>query len=687
VASTAWPSRLVLTAVSVTFGLRLLVGAPGWSAAGVTTTVVGNGEAGYSGDGGPAAAARLNEPRMITFDGYGAMYIADTFNHVIRKVDPSGVISTFAGAYPGPIPATEENCPSGFAGDGGPARLASLRCPHSVVVAPDGAAIIADSGNNRVRRVDINGVITTVAGTGESGFSGDGGPATAARLKHPKGLALAPDGSLLIADSLNNRIRRVDRYGIITTIAGTGAETVSGDGGPATAASLKRPRTLAVSPDGSVLVAEPLANRIRRIDPQGIISTVAGTGAAGFGGDGGSAVQALLHTPRGVGVDEAGNVYIADSLNNRIRRVDTNGVITTAAGDGRRAFAGDGGPAASAPLAGPRAVTVTSGGDLYVADTYNFRIRRIAGVAVPSAPPVPPPGPVPPAVTPSPSEMPAPSADNGPTVAEDPPGVQDPPPPQPAPPAEPIPPPSPRSAESGYWIISVDGHIYGFGAATNLGEPLGRARSDVEPTPSGRGYWVLAEDGGVFAYGDAESFGRPTVPARYVSMSATPTGKGYWIFTDRGEVFRFGDAAFYGDLAAVRLNGPALDSVATPSGRGYWMVASDGGIFSFGDAAFTGSMGGKKLNAPVQSLVPDSDGKGYWLVASDGGIFAFDAPFRGSMGGSRLNEPVVGMVRYGDGYLMVGADGGIFNFSNLPFAGSLGDRPPNSPVVAVAALP
>ncbi|HEV8628193.1 MAG TPA: NHL repeat-containing protein [Acidimicrobiia bacterium] len=657
----------MLATVLVTFGLRLLVGAPGWSAAAVITTVAGNGQPGYSGDGGPAATARLNEPRMMTVDGNGAMYIADTFNHVIRKVDPSGVISTFAGFYPGPTPATEENCPSGFGGDGGPARLASLRCPHSVIVGPDGAVIIADSGNQRIRRVDINGVITTVAGTGESGFSGDGGPATAARLKDPKGLALAHDGSVLIADSLNNRIRRVDGYGVITTIAGTGAETDSGDGGPATAASLTRPRTLAVTADGSILVAEPWANRIRRIDPQGIISTVAGSGAAGFAGDGGAAAQAMLHTPRGVGADEAGNVYIADSLNNRIRRVDTNGVITTIAGDGRRAFAGDGGPAASAPLAGPRAVTVTASGDLYVADTYNFRIRRIAGV-------------VPPTVTPPPLEMPAPPVDNAPTVAQDP-LVQNPPP------SQPTPPPSPVSTESGYWMISADGHIYGFGTATNLGEPLGPARSDIEPTPSGRGYWVLAEDGGVFAYGDAESFGRPTVSGRYVSMSATPTGKGYWTFTDRGEVFAFGDAAFYGDLAAVRLNGPVVDSVATPSGRGYWMVASDGGMFAFGDATFHGSTGAMKLNRSVLSMAPDPDGAGYWLVASDGGIFAFDAPFYGSMGATRLNKPVSGMVTGPAGYLMVAEDGGVFAFGNVAFHGSLGARPPASPVVAVAMLP
>jgi hypothetical protein len=244
---------------------------------------------------------------------------------------------------------------------------------------------------------------------------------------------------------------------------------------------------------------------------------------------------------------------------------------------------------------------------------------------------------------------------------------------------------------SGYWALTSDGHVYNFGDALQHGNATTGA-VDLEPTPTGTGYWTLNRDGRVQAFGDAPKLGdvdpgtlaKGETPA---SLSATPSGRGYWVFTNRGRTIGFGDAAQFGDMSQVKLNGPVLGSVATPTGRGYYMVASDGGIFAFGDAAFAGSMGGKPLNKPVQSLVPDSDGKGYWLVASDGGIFAFDAPFRGSMGATKLNKPVVGMVRYGDGYLMVGADGGIFNFSTSPFSGSLGDKPPASPVVAVAALP
>ena len=243
---------------------------------------------------------------------------------------------------------------------------------------------------------------------------------------------------------------------------------------------------------------------------------------------------------------------------------------------------------------------------------------------------------------------------------------------------------------TGYWALGSDGQVYNFGDAAALGNGSSGA-VHLEPTPTGKGYWVLNRSGTVQAFGDATPLGNVDMAKlakgeQPASLSATPTGKGYWVFTNRGRVLTFGDATFLGDMSQTKLNGPVLGSVATPSGKGYYMVASDGGIFAFGDATFAGSMGGKKLNAPVQSLVPDSDGYGYWLVASDGGIFAFDAPFRGSMGGTRLNKPVVGMVRYGDGYLMVGADGGIFNFSTSPFAGSLGDKPPASPVVAVAAL-
>jgi myo-inositol-hexaphosphate 3-phosphohydrolase len=251
--------------------------------------------------------------------------------------------------------------------------------------------------------------------------------------------------------------------------------------------------------------------------------------------------------------------------------------------------------------------------------------------------------------------------------------------------------PAPRS---GYWMLGSAGKIFAFGDAKAHGDaPVTRPAKavDVEPTPSGDGYWVVDDRGAVFALGDAAHHGAPTAGQlrageAVTSLSATRTGAGYWIFTSLGRVFAFGDAAHLGDMSGTRLNGPVLDSIVTASGRGYYMVASDGGIFSFGDAVFFGSMGGTKLNQPVQSLVPDTDGVGYWLVASDGGVFSFDAPFRGSLGSVKLNKPITGMVPFGNGYLMVGEDGGIFNFSDKPFHGSLGDTPPADPITSVAVV-
>jgi hypothetical protein len=248
----------------------------------------------------------------------------------------------------------------------------------------------------------------------------------------------------------------------------------------------------------------------------------------------------------------------------------------------------------------------------------------------------------------------------------------------------------------GYWMLSADGSVYPFGGAVNLGDAkphlAGRQAVDLEPTSDYGGYWIVDDTGRVFGFGNAKTTpgnvdaGALRPGEKVTSLSATPTGAGYWIFTSHGRVFAKGDATHFGDMAGIPLNGPVLDSIPTPTGQGYYMVGSDGGIFAFGDAEFAGSMGDKKLNAPVQSLVPDPDGAGYWLVASDGGIFAFEADFHGSMGSTELNKPVTGMVAFGDAYLMVGEDGGIFNFSDRPFYGSLGGNPPPSPIVSVAIL-
>ena len=335
-------------------------------ASGVITTVAGNGTDGFSGDGGPATAAQLDYPSSVTVDFSGNIYTAANFNHRIRKVDTSGVITTFAG-----------NGTEGFSGDGGPATLAELDHPSSVAADSSGNIYIADFVNNRIRKVNTSGIITTVAGQGITGFNGDGGLASLAEVHHPSGVAVNPSGNIYIAELYTHRIRKVDTSGGITTVAGNGTFGFSGDGGPATAAELNQPSSVAVDSAGNIYIADSYNNRIRKVDTSGGITTVAGNGTFGFSGDGGPATAAELNQPSSVAVDSAGNIYIADSYNNRIRKVDTSGGITTVAGNGTFGFSGDGGPATAAELNQPSSVAVDSAGNIYIADSANNRIRKV----------------------------------------------------------------------------------------------------------------------------------------------------------------------------------------------------------------------------------------------------------------------------------------------------------------------
>jgi NHL repeat len=266
---------------------------------------------------------------------------------------------------------------AGFGGDGGPASAAALNQPIGVAATPDGGFLIADNGNNRVRRVSPAGTITTVAGNGVAGFAGDGGPATAAELDLPAYVAVTADGGFLIADTGNNRVRGVSPAGTITTVAGNGVAGFAGDGGPATAAQLDSPNGVAVAADGSFLIADSDNNRVRRVSPAGTITTVAGNGTAGFAGDGGPAIAAGLDFPIGVAATADGGFLIADSDNNRVRRVSPAGTITTVAGTGTEAAAGDGGPATAAQL-DEKGVAVTADGGFLIADEGNQRVRRVS---------------------------------------------------------------------------------------------------------------------------------------------------------------------------------------------------------------------------------------------------------------------------------------------------------------------
>ena len=338
---------------------------------GVITTVAGNGTYGFSGDGGSATAAQLGNPSSVAVDRAGNLFIADTDNQRIRKVSPDGVINNVAGS--GPVGPCIE---AGFSGDGGRATAAELSYPARVVVDGAGNLLIADTGNGRIRNVRPDGVISTVAGTGSgvgANFSGDGGSATAAQLGAPSGVAVDTAGNLFIAG--NNRVRKVNLAGIISTVAGIG--TFSGDGGAASSALLNYPTAVAVDRLGNLFLADSGNYRIRKVTPAGIISTVAGNGGYGFSGDGGLASDAQLGWPASVAVDGAGNLFIADSNNYRIRKVTPAGIISTVAGNGIQGSGGDGGPATSAQLGWPTSVAVDGSGNLFIADNRSRSIRQV----------------------------------------------------------------------------------------------------------------------------------------------------------------------------------------------------------------------------------------------------------------------------------------------------------------------
>ena len=334
----------------------------------IITTVAGSRLFFFCGDGGPATSACLQTPRAVAFDAAGNLLVADTGDHRIRVVDAAtGIITTVAG-----------NGSYATCGDGGPAIDACVGFPEGLAVGPDGSLFIVDGLS--VRRVDAGTqIITTVAGSFDYGFCGDGGPATSACFNNALDLAVDAQGNLFIADAGNNRIRRVDAATqIITTFAGDGSLSFCGDGGPAASACLFQPFGVALDAGGNVLVADTHNNRIRSIDAAGIIDTLAGNGSESFCGDGDPAITACLGSPFGIAFDAGGDLLIADRDNHRIRRIDAaTQIISTVAGNGRPGFCGDGGPATSACLNSPNAIAIDTDGNLFIADTTNRRVRRV----------------------------------------------------------------------------------------------------------------------------------------------------------------------------------------------------------------------------------------------------------------------------------------------------------------------
>lgn len=331
--------------------------------------IAGSGVAGFSGDNGVATAATLDTPAGVAVDGLGNVLIADQMNHRIRYVDmQTGLITTVAGtgvqSFNGDLTAMNTN----------------LNAPIGLAVDASGNWVLVDSGNQRLRRADTQTtLVSTLAGTGVGGFNNDG-PIMTTQLNGPAGVAVESTGTLLVADTLNHRVRRVDlQTGLVTTVAGTGTAGFNGDNIQAVAANLNMPIGVAIDVSGNVFIADSLNQRVRRVDAlTGTITTVAGTGIPGFNGDNQDATLAQLSFPFGVAVDVIGNVLIADSFNHRVRFVNVQtGEISTIIGTGSPVFNGDNQPAAAAHINAPFGLTADASGNILFTEASGMRVRRI----------------------------------------------------------------------------------------------------------------------------------------------------------------------------------------------------------------------------------------------------------------------------------------------------------------------
>lgn len=340
----------------------------------IIITIAGTGVAGYSGDGGAATNAQLHHPHSIKFDQIGNLYIADNSNHTIRKIDYTGHISTVvgnglhAGAWDG-----------GYSGDGGPATNAEISKPSDIVFDKLGNMYISEVGNSVIRKVNTSGIISTIAGiAGEGGYSGDGGPATNAKIANPFGLTFDTSGNLYFSNNGYYCVRKIDKNGIISTVIGTGFSGFSGDGGPSSSAKVQLIGHMAFDSLGQLFVPDYFNHRIRKMDINGNISTAIGNGIASNTGDGNSATLATINQMWAIRFDGKGNTYISDRIEPIIRKIDPSGIITTVAGNGSVGYNGDGGNPITASFSQDMHCSeIDNWGNLYIADPYNNRIRKI----------------------------------------------------------------------------------------------------------------------------------------------------------------------------------------------------------------------------------------------------------------------------------------------------------------------
>jgi hypothetical protein len=673
--------------------------------AGVLSVVAGNGAYGGSTPG-PATSSDLADPTGVAVDGAGNVYIADSNDSEVDKVTSAGLLSIFAGnggfglPTPGPATSSELNSPTGVAVDG------------------SGNVYIADGGNYEVEKVTPGGTLSVIAGTGTYG-SPTPGPATSSDLADPSGVAVDGAENVYVADYYGLVIEKITPAGVLSIFAGTGTAGLPTPG-PATSSELNYPYGVAVDGAGNVYIADSGNSEVEKVTPGGTLSVIAGTGTGGSPTPG-PATSSDLADPSGVAASEYGNVYIADTGNNKVEEVaaaTTLPVFTaaspppatigtaysytfTASGSPSPTFSVTSGtlPAGltlntttgvlSGTPTGSGTFRVTATNTVGTAVTSSLTITATAPATLPVFTAASPPaatigtaysytftasGSPPPTFSVTSGTLPAGLTLNATT------GVL-----------------SGTPTGSGTFRVTATNTagtavtssitITATAPATLVPVPTGGA---VATTPGGAGYWSLAPGGTLSEHGDAANLGSEngaTLNGPVVAINSTTTGDGYWLVATDGGVFSYGDAGFYGSAGNIHLNQPIVGMARTPDNRGYWLVAADGGVFTYGDAAFYGSTGNIHLNQPVTGMVSTPDGHGYWLVAADGGVFSYgDAAFYGSAGALNLNKHTVGIATTpdGHGYWLVAADGGVFAYGDAHFYGSNGATG-TVPVVGIIA--
>jgi hypothetical protein len=687
-------------------GIALPGGEAGATATVPTLSII----AGDGTTGVPAAGSALDSdlqyPIGIVVNQAGDIYTADSGNNVIEKITPSGTLSIVAG--------------TGTAGTAvaGPATSSPLNDPYGLAIDSAGDVYCASQDSNQIVKITPAGALSIVAGSGSIGTPTPG-PATESNLDYPYAVAVDRSGNLYIADTDNYRIEKVTPSGTLSVIAGDGTDARP-VAGPATSSPLYSPSTIAVNAAGDVYVGLE-SSQVVKITPSGTLSIVAGTSAGTYGSvTPGPATASDLGYPYSLAFDNAGNLIIADYDNAQILKLTPSGTLSVIAGTGTGG-APTAGPPLSSELDYPQGVAVDDAGNIYIADTYSEHIDEITGL-VPAAP-----GAVTTTATSSavtvtwsaPSGGPAPTSytvtpivngvagtpvvvtgtsyvlsdpvagdtyqfevtadnDNGSGLATE---------------SNTVTAPAPTTS-SGYWLVGGDGgvfsygtHFYGSTGNLKLNQPV----FAITSTKDGKGYWFVARDGGVFSYGDAAYHG--SVPGLgvhvtdIVGMADDEATGGYWLVGKDGGVYAF-DAPFHGSVPALSDHvADVVGMTATADGGGYDLVTSTGAVYSFGDARYHGGANTMAhLNAPIVGISLDPATGGYWEAGSDGGVYAYDAPFDGSAGGLHLTEPIVGVsaTPSGSGYWLVGADGGVFA-EHAPYLGSMGGKHLNSPVVGITA--